>query len=894
MKTMKKLINKLAASVLAVSLFSTVFAQTAPSPSYWEKINESAIVSTGTRWIVPKSYTTFKLNPAALRTHLQSATRKNNPSGIPVYISLPGTDGNFHKYRVFENTTMHADLAAQFPEIRSYDGIATDHSGEVVKFDLTPQGFHAMILSPTGATVFIDPYSFGGGDIENYVVYSKNDFVTDKQFQCSLASAESLIDTEDQEIIGKAFGTCELRTYRLAVSATAEYTIFHGGTVTLALAAQVTTMNRVNGVYERDMAITMVIVPNNNLIIYTSPGSDPFSNGNPNSMITQNQTNTNSVIGSANYDIGHVFGTNSGGLAGLGVVCTNGKARGVTGSSAPVSDPFDIDYVAHEMGHQFNANHTQNNNCNRNNATAVEPGSGSTIMGYAGICAPNVQSNSDDHFHGRSLQEIGTFIISGSHNCPAKTPLSNSAPDITATPGNITIPIRTPFALTAVATDADGDVLTYCWEQMNNQTSTQAPVATSTGGPNFRSYRPSTSPTRYFPNIASQLSNGPFTWEVLPSVSRTMNFRVVVRDNSAGGSCNDHGDITVTTTSTAGPFVVNYPNAAGISWSTNSSQTITWSVANTNVAPVACANVNILLSTDGGVTFTTVLANTPNDGSEVIVVPNTPSTTAVIMVICANGTFFDISNNVFTITDSGCNTPSIPVVGGSTNVCVGGTGTLTISTGTLNDATDWHWYSGSCGGTPIGTGTSVNISGPGTYYVRGEGGCVTPGTCKSVTIQPPLINTNVTTSGLQLTATQSGAAYQWINCNGNVPIAGATAQTYTATANGQYAVEVTLAGSNCSSTSACITINNVGLEDLTATDIMIYPNPAHDFVMVQAGQSVAIDAMFLTDALGRTIQSRYDIQSESIKVDLSNESSGVYFLNFHVAGGYKTFRVVKQ
>lgn len=887
---------KTIAIVFALSCISLTNAQVKSTPNYWTKTGDPIIPAMGSRIIQPNVYLNFQLNIEEIKTKIQNAGLKSNPSSPVILIDLPHPDGKFYEYQVFLNTTMHPGLQAKFPEIRSYDAIATNQSGNVVKLDVTPQGFHSMILSPTESTIFIDPFSFGGGDIENYIVYYKKDFKTDKVFNCSFVSEENSSDVGQEDITPKAFGTCELRTYRLALSASAEYTTFQGGTVALAQAAQVTTMNRVNGVYERDMAITMVIIPNNDLLIYTNSATDPFTNGTPNSMITQNQTAVNNAIGSSNYDIGHVFGTNSGGLAGLGVVCGSQKARGVTGSGAPVGDAFDIDYVAHEMGHQFSGNHSFNNSCNgnRNNNTAVEPGSGTTIMAYAGICAPNVQSNSDDHFHGRSLQEIGAFITGSSHTCPVKTPLTNTAPTISSTVGTVNIPANTPFALTAIASDDDGNTLTYCWEQINNQISTQAPVATATGGPNFRSITPSTSPTRYFPTIASQLANGPFTWEVIPSVSRTMNFRVTVRDNAVGGGCNDHEDVTVTTTSTAGPFLVNYPSTVGISWAVGDTKTVTWSVANTDIAPVACANVNIMLSIDGGVTFTTVLSNTPNDGSQDIIVPNSPSTTAIIMVICENGTFFDISNNFFEITSGvSCDGPTLAVLSGNNTICAGGSGTLTITGGSLNDATDWHWYTGSCGGTAVGTGTSITVNTPGIYYVRGEGGCVIPGNCSTVNLQTQTIVNTVVVSGIQMTANQSSATYQWIDCtNGNALITGQTNQSYTATVNGQYAVIITRNG--CVDTSNCITINSVGLQDLNLVNTQLYPNPVSSILTVDFGQQINLDVIELTDALGRIIQTFKNFNGNQMQIDLAKESDGVYFLNLNLGQNTKTLRIIKQ
>lgn len=634
-----------------IALFSSPFlllSQTIKDIEYniVNRVNSEIPIS-GTKRIQATTYQLFQLDVEELQKGLQGLTyREGDINGFIGKIALPHTDGSTRIFIVKRNQTLHPDLNVLYPEIQTYDAYSTDGSGAFAKWDITPQGLHAMIMIPGESTIFIDPYITGNTDY--YIVYRKKDFISSKTADCSFIGVE---DEKKNSPVKAMYGTCELRTYRLALSATGEYTTFHGGTVALALAAQVTTMNRVNGVYEKDIAITMVIIPNNDLIIYTNSASDPFTNGSPGVMIGQNQTNTDNVIGSANYDIGHVFGTNSGGLAGLGVVCTGGqKARGVTGSSAPVGDAFDIDYVAHEMGHQFGANHTQNNSCNSVSAARFEPGSASTIMGYAGICSPNVQNNSDDYFHGYSLSEIGSEILSAGHQCETITALNNTAPTINSTNGNISIPISTPFALTASATDPDGDVLTYLWEQMNNQASTQPPVSTSTGGPNFRSFDPSLDSTRYFPRLQAIANNGSFTWEVLPSVSRTMNFRVTVKDNHAVGSCNDYVNVTVSTVASAGPFVVTYPTASGITWLANSTQTVTWDVANTDLTPINCSSVRILLSTDAGLTYPYELSSgTANDGSVSISVPNVASTTARIMVISSNGTFFDISNNNFTI-----------------------------------------------------------------------------------------------------------------------------------------------------------------------------------------------------------------------------------------------------
>lgn len=649
---------KTAISTLVVTGFvllcGTVIAQETKKVTFpAQEVSKQTVLNLGTPQINATTAKYFILDEETLRSQLDGIAHRLTGNGFTAEVSFPHPDGTFHTYFAKENNTMNADLASRYSQVRSYDANGT--AGEFVKWDITQHGFHAMIFVPGESTIFIDPVF--QGENQYYIVYSRKDFVTDKVKDCQFNSDNEELVNLKEPVSGtmKTFGTCELRTYRLAVAATGEYTNFHGGTLADALAAQVTTMNRVNGVYEKDMAITMELIADNDQIIYTSTGSDPYTNGNPGAMIGENQSNITNVIGSSNYDIGHVFGTNSGGLAGLGVVCSNSsKARGVTGSSAPINDPFDIDYVAHEMGHQFGANHTFNNSCsgNRNNSTAVEPGSGSTIMAYAGICSPNVQNNSDDHFSGISLEEIGNEILSAGHQCEAITALANSIPDITSTTGNVTIPASTPFMLTAVVNDPDNDPVTYNWEQMDVGISTQPPAASSNLGPNFRSWPSDTDPTRYFPRLSAIKNNGPFTWERLSDVSRTMGFRVTVRDNSPGpGGCNDHADLTVTVDGNSGPFLVTYPNTIGLNWWENQTKTVTWDVAGTDAAPVSCSEVDILLSIDGGNTYPFTLAtNVANDGSETITVPVGSATNiARVMVVSSERTFFDISDFNFNI-----------------------------------------------------------------------------------------------------------------------------------------------------------------------------------------------------------------------------------------------------
>ena len=420
------------------------------------------------------------------------------------------------------------------------------------------------------------------------------------------------------------------------------------------MSAIMTTMTRVNQVYENDVSVRMVLVANNDLVVYTDSGSDPFDNSNTSALLGQAQADIDAKIGDDNYDIGHVFSTASGGLATLNSVCVSGiKSRGTTGISSPIGDPFDIDFVAHELGHQFGGNHTFNgavSSCsggNRNGSTAYEPGSGSTIQAYAGICgSDNLQSNSDPMFHHESLVEFIAHIT-GNGNCATNTSNGNSIPTINA--GNdYTIPSNTPFMLTVAASgDTNGDSLTYSWEQRD--LGPQAEVSDPDDGqvPLFRTFEPTVSSTRYFPRLPDVLNGTTTIGEQYPTTNRTMNFRCVVRDNRSGGGAINWDDVVVTVVQGSG-FNVTAPNSGG---SFSGSVNITWNVAGTNAGQVNTPNVDVYLSTDGGVTFPTMLLqNTPNDGTEAVPLPNLSTTTARIMVKGAGNVFYDVNEANFSIT----------------------------------------------------------------------------------------------------------------------------------------------------------------------------------------------------------------------------------------------------
>lgn len=646
---------------LFVLLFLTTisFAQTRLG-NYWENINESEIVQIGDRLIIPQVYRTVELDIDGIRQFLKTVPVEFSiqTSKSTSILFLPMPDGSLQRFAIVESPVMAPELAVKYPEIRTYAGQGLDDIHASLRFDLTPHGFHAMVLSPNGR-VFIDPYS--KGDIINYISYYTRDFVKEGAlFECELISDETTrMELENLRMTYEDTPTGpQLRTYRLAVATTGEYTAFHGGTVAGGLAGVVTSVNRVTGVYEKEVAVRMVLIPNNNLIIYTNASTDPYTNNNGGTMLGQNINNLSTVIGNANFDIGHVFSTGGGGVAYLGVVCGSNKAGGVTGSPSPIGDPFDIDYVAHEMGHQFSGNHSFNGSAgscsggNRNAATAYEPGSGSTIMAYAGICSPqNLQNNSDPYFHTINFDEIVTFTnFGGGNNCAVITATGNNAPVVTVPAGGFSIPRSTPFSLTGSAVDPDNDPLTYSWEEFDLGPA-GAPTSPSGNAPIFRVWNPTTSSTRYFPRLLNLLNNTTVIGEILPTYTRVLTFRLVARDNRSGGGGVDRAQMQFNVDGNSGPFAVTSPNT-NVSWEGNTVQTITWNVTNTNLAPVNCANVRILLSTNGGQTFTVeVVPSTPNDGSEAITLPNIPTTQARIKVEAVGNIFYDISNVNFTILD---------------------------------------------------------------------------------------------------------------------------------------------------------------------------------------------------------------------------------------------------
>lgn len=669
-------------TVALLTFSSIAFSQS--GKSLWNTTTKkSDIIPLESRMVLPEK-NLFTLNLDQLRTVLSNAPQRfGEAKRNGITLSIPNENGVLESFNVYENPVLDPALAARYPEIKSYIGIGIDNPTATSYFSVSPLGFKAMTLSADKSAVFIEPIS---QDLTTYTVYRKSDKARSlSAFECSVI--DDVAPQVDASTLRPNADDSTLRTFRLAMSCTGEYTAYFGGTKALALAAINNSITRCNGVFEKDFGVRMVIIANTDLVIYTDAATDPYAAAASMSQWNaQLQSTLTSVIGEANYDVGHLFGaTGGGGNAGcIGCVCVNGsKGSGYTSPAdgIPSGDNFDIDYVAHELGHQFGANHTFSMS-NEGTGANMEPGSGSTIMGYAGITAQDVQPHSDAYFHAISIQQVTNNIKA--KTCQTNTATGNAVP--TANAGlDYTIPKSTPFMLTGSGSDANGDALTYNWEQFDNAASTatgtsSAASATRTSGPTFRSYNSSSSPVRYFPRLQSVLAGATttagteITVEALPSVARTMNFRLTVRDNRAGGSANNSDDMIVTVNGTAGPFTVSAPNTA-VTYAGNSSQTVTWNVAGTTANGVNCANVDILLSTDGGLTYPyTLAAATPNDGTQAVTIPNLAGTTNRIMVKGTNHIFFDVSNTNFTITNSAPDTTA------PTAATLSASGTTTTST----------------------------------------------------------------------------------------------------------------------------------------------------------------------------------------------------------------------
>ena len=680
----------------------------------------------------PAEFKLFTLSIEPLRQQLFSVV--DSKVANSVVIMLPNADGDYEQFEVYENSNFEPDLQARFPEIRAFSGRGITDKYATLKLSISPQGIQTTVFRVDNVNEFIEPYS---ADHTVYAVFRKHRAPGEAAWFCSTVERNMAADLNSQVSVMNLPDSSagQVKTMRLAQSCNGEYSNWFGATssaqVSLVLAAFNATLTRSNGVYEKDLALHLNLISNTTSVIYYNPATDPYTTLS--SWNQQLQTTLTNIIGTANYDIGHMFGASGGGgNAGcIGCVCVAptgtvplGKGSGITSpfDGIPQGDNFDIDYVVHEVGHQLGANHTFSFS-SEGTGVNKEVGSGITIMGYAGITNQDAAPHSIDIFHQASIQQIQNNLAT--KTCPQTTTMTANNPPVVSAGTDYTIPISTAFALTGSATDPQGDPLTYNWEQNDNTTTTgNSSVAsiTKTTGPNYISFASSSSPTRFMPRLSTILAGLNVTptlggdaicnVEALSSVSRTLNFRLTVRDNSpyVPGSTvgqTQFDDMIVTVSNTSGPFSVTAPNT-NVSWAGNSTQTVTWNVANTTAAPVSCANVKISLSTDGGQTFPTVLAaSTANDGSQAVTIPVGASTTARIKVEAVGNIFFDISNTNFTITGAAA-TPTNTATFTPTNTpTFTPTATATSTFTATNTATNTATPTATSTFTPTNTATDT-------------------------------------------------------------------------------------------------------------------------------------------------------------------------------------------
>jgi hypothetical protein len=568
-------------------------------------------------------------------------------------ILLPSLGGQLLPFTIVHDSIMAEPLQRKFPSIRSFMVKQVGNRNSTGRFDIGPNGIHGMYVV-NDERVYLDTIDNGILKLYKKTVDQKN-----WQDEVLIPDATHLLEKTSKErgSLIENGGNVDFITYRLAVTTSDEYTSFFGGKVE-AMNGIVTTINRVNEIFKTDLAVRLELVSNNDLLIFDS--NDPYDNGNADNTLDIVQTQIDTLIGTDNYDVGHLMATSGAGLAGLGVVCSqNAKAWGLTGISTPSGDAYDVDYVAHEIGHQFGANHTYNGSsgaCNTGESSAAyEPGSGVTIMGYAGICGDdNLAQNSIAMFHSHSIDEMNTYVTSRSgSNCGTPSNIGNNAP-IANAGLDYTIPINTPFALTGSATDENSaNILSYAWEQMDlgATTSGASQLIDNGEGPLFRPYLPNSGAVRYFPRLDDVLSNTTTKGEAYPTTNRTMNFRLVVRDGEGGVN---YDTMTLTSTTSAGPFVITAPTSS-TQLNNSNSVNVMWDVANTDQAPVSCSNVDIMQSTTNMQFEQVLLSNTPNDGSQTVNLAGSPDGKARIMVKCRSGVFYAVSQefqlgNIISIT----------------------------------------------------------------------------------------------------------------------------------------------------------------------------------------------------------------------------------------------------
>lgn len=680
-------------------LFAQLAVGQAPSQNFWKVAKPHQLESAPgiKRPYVPSVFHSYQLDFQGLKAALASAPMEFTAAAKlqPLLLDLPVGDGRVEEFAVWQSSIMEDELAARWPDVRTFAGQGTRDKKLTIRFDHTLNGFHAQLMEAGGATFQIEPVTVAGSDfyrafdIASMPPRDPNGPNPTVEKNDDLPKPEAILNQKggisgEKELSSKWFeDTVTLYRYRLAVVSTTEYAESFGGTKAAAFSEVVTAVNALTMAYERDIAIRFVLPAKEDTLVFSTDNPDPFGPANDvGQLVGQPLAQViNPRIGQSAYDLGHVFTryTGNSGILGLGGgnVCVNGS-KTVGGSSDGF--PSGVNFYStcgQEIGHQFGGSHTFNCCTNVNGPTAYEPYSGSTIMSY-------VSWGPDLYFHNISIEEISLGAQLGTGNtCAVKTPTNNRVPTVEIPiADNFYIPFGTPFDLTAIGSDPDGDPVSYCWEQFDLGPATPD-LAQATGTPPiFRTYLPTISPTRIFPKMEKILANSipAGQGEVLPAYDRPMTFRCTVRDNVTGGGGVAFGELHFRTAST-GPFRVTKPNSASEKWTVGDFIEVKWETANSENAPVNCKIVDIDLSTDGGLTWPISLAdNVANDGSHFIKVPNNLTAKARLRIHAADNIFFDVSNNNYKIEAAAAPGWAMLVEPNSGQICLPATFWATIET----------------------------------------------------------------------------------------------------------------------------------------------------------------------------------------------------------------------
>ncbi|WP_095953817.1 reprolysin-like metallopeptidase [Flavobacterium sp. ACN6] len=882
--------------IFFIFCFTNVNAQ---NDGLWQKVSSSSSLSRKAN-ILGSGKLYYKLNADLLSSKLASTTSKLASSN-KTEITIPNTEGVLERFSVWESSNFDPELQSKYPEIRAYEGRGIDDKNAKIHFSVAPIGMQTMVFRAAKPTEYIEQ---NPDDKSEYVLFKSTEDA-DSKMRLDCKTANVISENKASTTAKTASNAKQFKTLRLALSCTGEYTAFFGGTKQGALAGMNATLTRVNGVFDRDLSVKVVLVANNDAVIYTDASTDPYSiasvgaaTNNP-TWGQQVQTTLTNVIGDGNYDIGHLFGASGGGgLANcIGCVCVSptssaplakGSAFTSPADQRPQGDTFDIDFVAHEMGHQLGGSHTFSHAL-EGLGTSYEPGSGSTIMAYAGVTdGYNVQNNSDDYFSYASINQIQNNLAG--KTCPVTTAITNNPPAISAGE-DYTIPISTAFVLKGTGSDTEGNSITYTWEQYDNATTTSGAnsvaYATKPNGPMFRSFLPTASPVRYMPAFSSVLNNQlTTTWESVSSIAKTMNFTLTGRDNAPEGTAQTSTDaMVVTVSAAAGPFAVTSQNTGDVAWEKGSTQTITWSVNNTNTLP-GSSNVNIKLSIDGGLTFPTTLAtSTLNDGSETVLIPSNieASTNCRLLIEPVNNIYYALNTTPFAIGYSvaiDCSTYNFDggYSTGNGSVFINKTVSVPSAVGTISDVN----VSVNVTHARFSDLEMQIVSPSGTVVTLFNKSCGTTNSTLALQFDDSgsVLNCGTTTSQIVIPASLLSAF------NGENP-----------QGNWTFGVRDSTVGAlgtiNSASVNICNRVYTLGDSDFENIDFALFPNPNKgNFTIQFSRDSLKEVKVYVHDILGKYVYSKtfqgsgYFIQD----IQLPNVPNGVYLVT--VTDGEK--RTVKK